>query len=162
MISGGVGGELGDALEHVLRRVGREVGDQLVVDRQVRRQHEEVVDAVRQVQVADERAHQPRLAHAGGEREAERRKLALEVGDRRELAADRRPARPRRSASLPGRRDLGDAVENLQRPALRRAQAQAAGDGVDVAVHRAPSSSNERPAGPACGGALGRFSTCRL
>ena len=39
--------ELGDALEHVLRRVRREVGDQLVVDRQVRRQHEEVVDAVR-------------------------------------------------------------------------------------------------------------------
>ena len=50
----GVGGELGDAFEHVLRRVRREVGDQLVVDGQVRRQHEEVVDAVRQVQVADE------------------------------------------------------------------------------------------------------------
>ena len=90
MIAGGVGGELRDALEHVLRRVRREVGDQLVVDRQVRRQHEEVVDAVRQVQVGDERAHQPGLADAGGEREAERRKLALEVGDRRELAADGR------------------------------------------------------------------------
>ena len=61
-----------DALEHVLRRVRREVGDQLVVDRQVRRQHEEVVDAVREVQIADERAHQPGLADAGGQREAER------------------------------------------------------------------------------------------
>ena len=89
MISGGVGRELGDALEDVLRRVRREVGDQLVVDRQVRRQHEEVVDAVRQMQVADERAHQPRLADAGGEREAQRRELALEVRDRRELAANR-------------------------------------------------------------------------
>ena len=42
-----VGCELGDALEYVLRRVGREVGDQLVVDRQVRREHKEVVDPVR-------------------------------------------------------------------------------------------------------------------
>ena len=84
-----IGRKLGDALEHVLGRVGREVGDQLVVDRQVRRQHEEVVDAVRQVQIADERAHQPRLAHARGERKAQRRKLALEVRDRRELAANR-------------------------------------------------------------------------
>ena len=69
---------------------GREVGDQLVVDRQVRRQDEEVVDAVRQVQVADEGAHQPRLADAGGQGEAERRKLALEVRDGRELALDGR------------------------------------------------------------------------
>ena len=38
--------------------------------------------------------------------------------------------------SLLGRHDLRDAVENLQRVALRRAQAQATGDGVDVAVHR--------------------------
>ncbi len=83
-----VGGELGDALEDILRRVRREVGDQLVVDRQVRRQDEEVVDAVRQVQIADERAHQPRLADAGRQREAERRKLPLEIGDRRKLAAD--------------------------------------------------------------------------
>ena len=88
-----VGGELRDALEDVLRRVRREVGDQLVVDRQVRRQHEEVVDAVRQVQVADERAHQPRLAHAGGQRKAERRKVALEVGDAWELASDSRKGR---------------------------------------------------------------------
>ena len=134
MIAGAFGGELRDALEHVLRRVRREVGDQLVVDGQVRRQHEEVVDAVRQVQVADEGAHQPRLAHAGGQREAQRRKLALEVRDRGELAADGLQ-RGRRIGAFAGRGDLRDAVENLQRPALRRAQAQAAGDGVDVAVH---------------------------
>ena len=44
---GGLLSELGDSLEHVLGRVAREVGDQLVVDRQVRRQHKEVVDAMR-------------------------------------------------------------------------------------------------------------------
>ena len=90
MMTGGVGGKFRDALEDVLRRVRREVGDELVVDRQVGRQHEEIVDAVRQVQVADEGAHQPRLAHAGGQGEAERREVALEVGNRRELAANGR------------------------------------------------------------------------
>ena len=34
-----------------------------------------------------------------------------------------------------GRRDLGNPVEDLQRVTPRRAQAQATGDGVDVAVH---------------------------
>jgi hypothetical protein len=67
----------------------REVGDQLVVDRQVGRQHEEVVDAVRQMQVGDEGAHQARLAHAGGQREAQRRELALEVLQRGELRLQR-------------------------------------------------------------------------
>ena len=47
-----------------------------------------MLDAVGQVQVADEGAHQPRLADAGGQREAERRELALEVRDGRELAPD--------------------------------------------------------------------------
>ena len=84
-----IGGEFRDALEDVLGRVGREVGDQLVVDRQVRRQHEEVVEAVRQVQVADEGAHQPGLAHAGGQRKTERGKIALEIGHRRVFAANR-------------------------------------------------------------------------
>ena len=88
-----VGGEFRDALEDVLRRVRREVGDQLVVDRQVRRQHEEVVDAVREVQVADKGAHQPRLAHAGGQREAERGEFALKIGDRGNSRADGRQRR---------------------------------------------------------------------
>jgi len=81
--------KLGDALEDVFRRVACEVGDQLVVDRQVGRQHEEVVDAVRQMQVSDERAHQAGLAHAGGQREAQRRKLALKVRQRGELRLQR-------------------------------------------------------------------------
>ena len=43
--------ELADAAEHVLGALRvPEIVDQLVVDRQVRRQHEEIVDAVRQVQ----------------------------------------------------------------------------------------------------------------
>ena len=129
-----VGGEFRDALEHVLRRVGGEVGDQLVVDGQVGRQHEEVVDAVRQVQIADEGAHQPRLAHAGGQREAQRRKLALEVRDRGKFAADRFQHGGGVSP-LAGWRDFRDAVENFQRVALGRSQREAAGNGVDVAVH---------------------------
>jgi hypothetical protein len=43
-----------------------------------------------QVQVADESAHQPRLAHAGGERKAQRWKFALKLDDRRKLAPNRR------------------------------------------------------------------------
>jgi hypothetical protein len=64
--------KLRNALEHVFGRVGREVGNQLVVDRQVGRQHKEMFDAVRLKQVADERAHQPRLAHTSGQRKTQR------------------------------------------------------------------------------------------
>ena len=81
--------ELGDSLEHVLGRVAREVGNQFVVDRQVGRQHKEVVDAVRQMQVGDERTHQPRLAHAGRQREAQRGEVAFKVLQRRELCLQR-------------------------------------------------------------------------
>jgi hypothetical protein len=126
--------ELGNPLEHILRRVRREVRDQLVVDGQIRCQHEEVVYAVRQVQVRDKRAHQPRLANAGGQGEAQRWKLALEVRDRWKLAADDRQ-RSGRIRGLSWRHDFGDAVEQLQRAPLRRAQAQAADDGVDVTIH---------------------------
>ena len=88
MISGRVAGKLRDSLEDVLGRVGREISDQLVVDCQIRRQHEEVVDAVRQVQIADERTHQPRLAHPGRKRKAKRGEFPLEVRDCRKLAAN--------------------------------------------------------------------------
>jgi hypothetical protein len=37
--------------------IRREVGDELVMDRQVGRHHEEIVHPVRQVQLADERSH---------------------------------------------------------------------------------------------------------
>ena len=39
--------QLTNALEHILCGIGGEIRDQLVIDRQVRSQHEEVVDAVR-------------------------------------------------------------------------------------------------------------------
>jgi hypothetical protein len=81
--------ELGNPFEHVLRRVAREVCDELVVDRQVGRKHEEVVDAVRQMQVGDEGPHQARLAHARGQRETQRWKFALEVLQRTELGLQR-------------------------------------------------------------------------
>ena len=66
-------------IEDILGRVWREVRDELVVDRQVRCQNKEVIDTVRKVQVADECAHEPRLAYTGGKRKAERRKLTLKV-----------------------------------------------------------------------------------
>ena len=67
---------------------GREVGDQLVVDRQVRGEHEEMADALGLVEVGDERAHQARLADAGRQGEAERREVPLEVLDLRVLRAN--------------------------------------------------------------------------
>ena len=81
-------GELGDALENVLRGVGREVGDELVVDGQVWGQDEKVPHALLLVKVGNEGSHEPRLAYPGGERKAERRKVSLEVGDRRKLRLD--------------------------------------------------------------------------
>jgi hypothetical protein len=129
--------ELGNALEHVLRRVAREVRDQLVVDGQVGRQHEEVVDAVRQMQVGDEGAHQARLAHARGQREAQRGKLALEVLQRGELGLQR--GKNGRDIPLMAQevgRGFERANQAFERFLLRRAQRQTTGDGVqDAAVH---------------------------
>jgi hypothetical protein len=84
----GVAGKLAEALEDVFWRVRREVADQLVVDRQVGREHEKVPDAALAMEIRDEGAHEPRLANAGGQREAERGEIALERPDRRELRAD--------------------------------------------------------------------------
>ena len=83
-----VGGEGADAPEDVLRGAGGEVADELVVDRQVRGEDEEVVDAVGGVEVANERAHEAGFADAGGEGEAERGEVALEILYLRVLAAD--------------------------------------------------------------------------
>ncbi|MNC42830.1 hypothetical protein D3C75_916590 [compost metagenome] len=77
--------ELTDALEHVLGRVWGEITNQFVVDRQVRREHKEVVDLMPQMQIGNEGAHQSGLAHAGGQRKAQRREIALEVLQGREL-----------------------------------------------------------------------------
>lgn len=72
----------------LILEIRREVRDQLNVDGQVGRQYEEVVDAVGLMQITDEGTHEPRLAHAGRERETPRAELAREVRDRRELPAD--------------------------------------------------------------------------
>ncbi len=61
----------------------RKVGDQLVVDRGVGCEDEEVLGAPCEEQEGDERAHQPGLADAGGNGEAHRRELALEGADAR-------------------------------------------------------------------------------
>ena len=53
-------------LKHILGRVGREVPYQLVVDGEVGGENEEVLVPIRGVQVADECAHQARLAYARG------------------------------------------------------------------------------------------------
>ncbi len=98
------------------------------------REDEEVVDAVRQVQIADEGTHQAGLAHARGQREAQRREVALEVGDEREFGLDR-PERRRRVRAFGRRRDLHDAIQNLERPSLRLAEAQPPGNRVHVPIH---------------------------
>ena len=127
-------GEFGDSLEDVLRRVRREVGDQLVVDRQVGGQHEEVLDLLGPVQIGDERAHQPRLADARGQGETERREVSLEVFTVGKLRLDRLNAAAV-SVSFCEFDDFANASQNLKRVALRLAQAQSVGDGVDVMVH---------------------------
>ncbi|EAA20294.1 hypothetical protein [Plasmodium yoelii yoelii] len=126
--------ELGNALEHVLGRVAREVRDQLVVDGQVGREHEEVVDAMRQMQVGDERAHEPRLAHAGGEREAQRREVALEVRERREFGLQGgQNGRHVPLVTEHVRRGVQCTSQAIQGFRLRRPQREAAGDVVSHA-----------------------------
>ncbi|OPY77479.1 MAG: hypothetical protein A4E70_02589 [Syntrophus sp. PtaU1.Bin005] len=156
----GVRGKFRDALEHVFRRVGREIGDELVVDGEVRREDEEVVDAVGQVQVADEGPHEPRFPDAGREGKAQRGKVPLEIRHGGKLALDGRKLGAQ-NGLLARRGDLHDAVQNFQGKSLRRTQAQAAGNGVHVSVHCSPPSSKRSPCSGG-EGALGRFSTRRL
>ena len=77
--NGRIGGKLADAAKDVLGRIRCEVGNQLVVNRQVRGEHEEMPDTLGQVEVADEGSHQPGFAHASGQRETERWEVSLEV-----------------------------------------------------------------------------------
>ena len=127
-------GELSDSLEHIFRRVRGEIGNQLVVDGEIRRQHEEIADPVGQMQVADKGPHESGLANAGGQGKAKRGKFPLKIGDRRIFAADdlQHGGGVR---LLARRRNLGDAVQNFQGFPLRLPQGQPAGDGVDVTVH---------------------------
>ena len=130
--------KFGHALEHVLGRVGREVGNQLVVNRQVRCQHKKVPNAVGLKQVADESAHQSRLAHARGQRKAQRREVAFKVLQRRELAFQRIQHRHHIGSVAVvlehGGRCLNGAGQLGEGLGLRRAQAQAACNGVDFSL----------------------------
>src|SRR5213592_5236629 len=102
-----------------------ELALKLVVNSQVRREHEEIVDAVRQVQVTDESPHEPRFADAGGQGKTNGRKFALEIRHDRELGPNR-IERCLRVRALSWRDKLRHAVKNLQRTPLRRTQAQSA------------------------------------
>src|SRR5690606_2788438 len=128
--------KLGDALKHVLRGIGREVGDQLVVDGEIRCEYEEVTDAVFEVKVRNERAHEPRLADAGSEGEAKARERVLEVFYRWELRPDDvehgLEVTAPRLLQLVWLRDLHDAVEDLERPPLWRPKRETSGNAVDV------------------------------
>jgi len=126
--------EFGNSLEHILGRVGRKVGNQFVVNGQIGRQHKEVADAAGQVQITDKRTHQPGFADAGSQGKTERRKFTFKVFHRGKFALD---GCHQSSCINPfaGRSNFGDAMENFQRMALRRPQAQAAGYGVNVSVH---------------------------
>ena len=77
-----------DAFEDVLRARWLEVGKELLVDREVGREDEEVSAQSGHVEVADESAHQPRLSDARGKREAQADELAFELLDLRVLLAD--------------------------------------------------------------------------
>ena len=57
-------GELGNTPEDVFRAFGREIPDELLVNGLVRGQHEEVAALPGEVQIGNERAHQPGLSHA--------------------------------------------------------------------------------------------------
>jgi hypothetical protein len=61
---GRIDGEIRNSLEDILGRVGREIRDELVIDGQVRSEHEEMPDAFGFKEISDERAHKTRFAHA--------------------------------------------------------------------------------------------------
>src|ERR1039458_3026616 len=72
--------ELGNTPENVFRAFGREMPKELVVNGLVRCQHEEVAALPGEVQIGDERAHQPGLSHARCQGKTQRRKLPLKIG----------------------------------------------------------------------------------
>ena len=78
-----------DAFEDVLGAARPEVFEQLLVNGQVGGQHEEVAALAGHEQVADERAHEPRLAHSSRDREADAREVPFEAFDRRIHRSDR-------------------------------------------------------------------------
>jgi len=124
-------GKFADPLEDILRRVGREIGDQLVVDREVRSQHEEVADALGLVEVGDERTHEPCFPDACGNRKAQRWEVPFKVLNSGKLALDRRQSRDGIGV-LRQLDDLTDPDQDFERVPLGRPEAQAIADRVDV------------------------------
>ena len=59
-----------DALKDILLGVWSEIRDELVVNRGVRGQYEEISRTAAEIQIADKRAHEPRFADSGREGEA--------------------------------------------------------------------------------------------
>jgi len=105
------------------------------------------------MEVSYEGPHEARFADARGQREAERREVALvEGGDGGVVAMDQLPRGLGVRAFLK-RQHFGDIGQDFERIALRLAQAETVGDDVDVPVH-AGSPSVNRSACPAVFGFL--------
>lgn len=130
-------GKLTNAFEDIFGGGGREIGNQLVVDGEMRRQHKEVPDVMAQIQVADEGAHKSSFPHTRGQGEAQRREPTLKVLDGGKLTLDDVQSLCR-VAVFVQRDDLADPGQNLQGIALRRPQTQTITNGVDVRVHGFP------------------------
>jgi hypothetical protein len=98
---------------HMLGCIGREVGDQFVVDGQIGRQHKKVVDAVGRVRLSDKRTYQAGFAHTSGQGKVKGGEFALEVCHRDKLALDGRKQGGRIGIFVRWR-DLDDAMEDFQ------------------------------------------------
>lgn len=123
--------EFANAFEDVLRRIWRKIGDQLVVDGQIRRQHKKVADALCLIQISDKCPHETSLSNAGGNRKAQGREVPLKVLNCGKLALNRRQSRSR-IGFLRQVDDLADPSQDFKRVPLWRAQTQAIADGIDV------------------------------
>ena len=116
-----VGREFRNPAKDVFRALRREIGDELVVNGRVRCQHEEVAAALREIKIRYEGAHQSCLADAGRQREAQRRKLPLEIFDLRIDCLDR--GKRRRAIGVLAERYAAQHIgEHFERGDLRRTQ----------------------------------------
>ena len=115
-------GKLTNAFEYIRGGVGRKIGNQLVVDGEIRSQHKEMPDVMTQIQVADEGAHKARFPYTRGQGEAQRREPPLKVLDSGKLALDDVQSLCCVAAFFQ-RDDLADPRQNLQEITLWRPQA---------------------------------------
>lgn len=131
-----IGSEFGNPFKYIFGVITvTEVFNQFVVDGQIWRQNEEIVDPMGKVQVTDKCAHETSFTHTCGQSEAERGELAFKIGDGRIFTTDNLQCGCQ-VGILARRDDLGDPIEDLQRMPLRWTEAETAGDGVDVTVHK--------------------------